>query len=196
MKIIVVGATGTMGGPVADALAARGHDVVRASRHANEQVDLEDVASIRALYQRVGPVDGVVSCAGHGRFGALTELGDDDFALTLRSKMMGQVNLVRCGVDRVRDGGVFVLTAGIYGAHPEPRTPALAMANGALESFARAAALELPRGLRIVTISPPWLHESAAAANRTGDISAADNARFFADAVDGDQTGAIIYPAS
>ncbi len=195
MRIIVVGATGTMGGPVADAIAARGHEVVRASRHSDEPVDIEDVGSIRALYRRVGQVDGVVSCAGHGRFGALTELGDDDFAFTLRSKLMGQVNLVRHGVNHVRDGGVFVLTAGIYGSRPEPRTPALAMANGALESFARAAALDLPRGLRIVTISPPWLHESAVTANRTGDISAADNARFFADAVNGDQTGAVIFPA-
>jgi len=195
MKIIVVGATGTMGGPVAAVIAARGHEVVRASRHADERVDIEDSESIRDLYRRVGPVDGVVSCAGHGRFGPLADLDNDDFAFTLRSKLMGQVNLVRMGVDHLRDGGVFVLTAGIYGTRPEPGTPALAMANGALESFARATALDLPRGLRIVTISPPWLHESARAANRQGDISAADNARFYADVVDGDQTGQVIFPA-
>lgn len=95
MRILVVGATGVIGRAVADALAARGHEV------------------LRALYARIGRVDGVVSCAGGAAFKPLLDNTDEDFAMSLRDKLMGQVNLVRFGVEHVNDGGGFVVTAGI-----------------------------------------------------------------------------------
>jgi len=196
MRALVVGATGMIGRAVADALAARGHEVLRASRKSALFVDLGAPASIRELYARAGKLDAVVSCAGDARPGALGALTDADLAFSLGNKLMGQVNLVRFGVEHVRDGGVFLLTAGVYGIAPPPGVTALAMVNGALESFARAAALDLPRGLRVNTISPPWLYESAAlAGNDRGAISAADNARYYADAVEGKLTGQVIRPA-
>jgi NAD(P)-dependent dehydrogenase (short-subunit alcohol dehydrogenase family) len=198
MKILVVGATGDVGRAVADTLAARGHEVLRASRNAPDpalRVDIADPASIRALYQRVGRVDAVVSCAGDARAGALPTLTDEDFAYSLGHKLMGQVNLVRLGVDHVNDGGVFVLTAGVYATKPPPGVAALAIANGALESFARAAAHDLPRGIRVNTISPPWLVETAARVGQKGTMTAADNAAHYARVVEGRETGQVIYPA-
>ena len=194
MRIIVVGATGTIGTAVADALAARRHDVVRASRGAGERVDLGDAASIDALYRRVGRVDGVVSCAGHARFGRpLAELTDDDLASSLAGKLVANVDLVRRGIDHVADRGVFVLTAGIWGRDPVPGACAAAIVNGGLEAFARAAALDLPRGIRIVTISPPLLVETAAAIGGAGVLTAADNARAYVDAVEGIATGQVVH---
>src|SRR5262249_6477980 len=113
MRVLVVGASGTVGAPVAAALALK-HEVLRASRHAELTVDIADPASIRALYQRIGKVDAVVSCAGDGRFAPLPTLSDEDFAYTIGSKLMGQVNLVRYGLDHASDGAAFVLTAGVF----------------------------------------------------------------------------------
>lgn len=195
MKVLVIGATGTIGAAVADALAAR-HEVLRASRHGPIVVDLGNPGSIRAMYAKVGRVDAVVSCAGDARMGALTALTDDDFAYSLGNKLMGQVNLVRFGVDHVADRGVFLLTAGIFATKPPPGVPAIAAANGGLESFARAAALDLPRGIRLLTLSPPFINETAEkfGMKGAGAISAADNAKVYVAAVEGTETGKVIFP--
>ena len=192
MRILVVGATGTIGRAVADALAAR-HEVLRASRKADVTVDITIPDSIRDMYQRVGKLDAVVSCAGSGAFKPLAALTDEDIQSTLGDKLMGQVNLVRFGVHHVNDNGVFVLTAGIFSKSPMPGVAALAMANGALESFARAAALDLPRGIRINTISPPFIRETAQAMGLPGGLPAAENAKAYVALVEGKETGQVLF---
>src|SRR5258706_2797162 len=98
MRVLVIGATGTIGKAVADVVAERGYDVIRASRSAELAVDIADPASIRAMYAGIGWVDAVVSCAGQAKMGSVLELGDADFRLSLESKLMGQGNLLRFGV--------------------------------------------------------------------------------------------------
>ncbi len=195
MRVLIVGATGTIGKDVADAFVQAGHDVLRASRNGEIKVDIEDPTSIRAMYEAIGKVDAVVSCAGNGTFAPLSELTEQQIEYTLGSKLMGQVNLVRFGIDHLEDGGVFVLTAGIFGQKPMPGVPALAMVNGALESFARAAALDLPRSIRIGTISPPYITETAVQMGlpTEGTLSAEDNARVYFQFVTGSETGAVIH---
>jgi NAD(P)-dependent dehydrogenase (short-subunit alcohol dehydrogenase family) len=192
MKIIVVGASGTIGKAVADALGVR-HEVLRASRKGPVAVDITDQASIRAMYARVGKVDGVVNCAGEAKGGPLSTLSDADIAASFAYKLMGQVNLVRLGVEHLNDGGFFVLTAGVYSKSPPPGACALAMVNGALESFARAAALDLPRGIRINTISPPWIKESAEPLGIAATLTAAENARTYVSIIESSQTGQVIF---
>lgn len=196
MKLIVVGATGTIGSAVTSALEAEGHEVVRASRSSSPSVDISEPESIRALYEGMGRVDGVISCAGNAAFKPLLELDDDDIDRSLGDKLMGQVNLVRFGVDHVNDDGVFLLTAGIFSQDPPPAVPAIAMANGALESFARAAALDLPRGIRINTISPPFITETAREMGMSteGTLSAEENAKAYVALVEGDASGRVVYP--
>jgi NAD(P)-dependent dehydrogenase (short-subunit alcohol dehydrogenase family) len=194
MRILVVGATGVIGRAVADALASRGHKVLRASRRGEHPVDLNDPGSIRALYARVGRLDGVVSCAGEAVEKPLLDYADEDFAMSLREKLMGQVNLVRFGVEHVNDGGVFVVTAGIYGTKPPPGAVAGAMVDGALESFARAAAQDMPRGIRIVAVSPPWIKESAEQVGIDASLTAAENAKSYVEVVEGNATGVIVRP--
>src|SRR5687767_3855157 len=144
MRILLIGATGTIGEAVAADLA--GHELIRAGRtRGDERVDLGDPASIRALFERVGRVDAVVSAAGLAAFKPLAELSDEDFAFSLGNKLMGQVNLVRYGLASVADGGSITLTAGTLAQNPEPGTPAISLVNAGLEGFTRAAALEAPR---------------------------------------------------
>jgi NAD(P)-dependent dehydrogenase (short-subunit alcohol dehydrogenase family) len=196
MRVLIVGATGMIGKGVADTFAQAGHEVLGASRKGAVKVDIEDPDSIRAMYQRIGKVDAVVSCAGNVASASLSELTDEQIEYTIGSKLMGQVNLVRFGIDHVDDGGVFVLTAGIFGQRPIPGVPAPAMVNGALESFARAAARDLPRNIRIGTNSPPYITETAEQLGipTEGTLSAADNARVYLAFVTGSETGAVIHP--
>jgi NAD(P)-dependent dehydrogenase (short-subunit alcohol dehydrogenase family) len=160
MKILLIGATGTIGAAVAQALEAR-HEVIRASHSRSVlTVDLADPESIRRLYAKIGRVDAVASVAGQAAFRPLLALTDADFALGLTNKLMGQINLIRFGIDNLTDGGSFTLTSGILSRQPMPGGAAISPVNAGIEGFARAAAIELPRGLRINAVSPGWVTET------------------------------------
>jgi NAD(P)-dependent dehydrogenase (short-subunit alcohol dehydrogenase family) len=163
MRIIVVGASGTIGKPVAAALQAR-HDVIKVgSKSGDHRVDIKDSASIRALFEKTGRVDAVVSCVGKVHFGDFAKLTENEVMIGLKDKLMGQVNLVLIGRDYVNDNGSFTLTSGVLSHDPIRQGACASLVNGALDCFARAAAIELPRGLRINVVSPALLDESAAA---------------------------------
>ena len=192
MRVIVIGATGVVGSAVADALANRGHEVLRASRQGPISVNIADAASIAAMYEAVGQVDAVVCCAGTGAFKPLTDTTDEDIAVTLQNKVVGPMNLVRSGVSHMRDGGVFVLTAGSAAQQPIPGVTVLATACGALESFARAATLDLPRDIRVTTISPPFIKETAEKMGYPGGLPAETNAEDYVEVVEGREKAAVI----
>jgi NAD(P)-dependent dehydrogenase (short-subunit alcohol dehydrogenase family) len=192
VKVLLVGATGTIGGAVATALGAAGHEVVRVGASSGKHtVDLADKASIEALYELVGPVDAVACAAGIARFGPLEELDDEAFETSLANKLMGQVNLVRAGVGRVREGGSFTLTSGTLSERPTPGSSAVAMAGAGVEAFARAAALDLDGRYRINVVSPGWVAESRVEAglDPMPGIWAADLARYYVRCVDGEANG-------
>ena len=196
MRILLVGASGTIGSAVAAALSGR-HELILASvQKSPEQVDIADPASIRALFARVGRVDAVVSAAGRAAFKPLTDLGDEDFDLSLSNKLMGQVNLVRLGLALVTDGGSFTLTAGYLARHPIPGSGAVSLVNAGLEGFGRAAALEAPRGIRVNVVSPPWVTETLLKLGRSpdGGLAAATVAQAYVSSVEGTTTGQAIDP--
>jgi len=194
MKILVVGATGTLGKEVVRLLKAR-HDVIEASRASTAvKVDLADPASIRALFHSISPVDAVVSVAGEAKFAPLDKLSDADFEFSLKSKLMGQVNLVRIGLECVRANGSIAVTTGVLSHSPMPGSAAISLVNAGLEGFARAAALEAPRGIRVNAVSPPWATETLRQFGM--DVSkgkpAAEIAALFVRAVEGSDRGAVI----
>ena len=160
MKILIVGASGTIGSFVAHALAAR-HQIVKAgSKSGDVRVDIKDSVSIRKMFDSVGRVDAVVSAAGKVHFGELAKMTEAEFAIGLKDKLMGQVNLVLIGREFVSDSGSFTLTSGVLSHDPIRLGAGASLVNGALDSFVRAAAIELPRGLRINAVSPGVLEES------------------------------------
>lgn len=194
MNVLVVGGTGTIGSAVVDALPDA-HDVTVAGHTSGEvQVDLADPDSIEQLYDAVGPQDAVLSCAGEAVFGALDELSDDDFALSLSNTLMGQVNLVRRGLDAVRDGGVFTLTSGVLSQEPAPGSAAISLVNAGVEGFVRAAALEMPREIRVNVVSPPWVAETLEAMGEDPEagLPAATVAEAYLQSLEGDMTGETI----
>jgi NAD(P)-dependent dehydrogenase (short-subunit alcohol dehydrogenase family) len=196
MKIVVIGATGTIGAKVVDALSAKKHEVIRASRNGDTKVNLEDPATIRALFETVKDIDALVSCAGNAAFKPLSQLTDADYQLGLRSKLMGQVSAARIASDHLRDGGSITLTTGTLAMHPIPGSASVSLVNAGLEGFVRAAALEMARRLRINAVSPPWVKETMVklGMDPAPGLSAADVAKAYVAAVEGSQQGAILDP--
>jgi NAD(P)-dependent dehydrogenase (short-subunit alcohol dehydrogenase family) len=195
MRILVVGSSGTIGRAVADALEAEGHDVVSAERSGDDfRVDITSNESVRALFSQAGRFDAIVSCAGGAAFKAVTELSDEDFEMSLHYKLMGQINLARYGMDSVADGGSITLTSGVLASEPMPGSAAVSLVNAGLEGFGRAAALEMPRGIRINVVSPPWVSETlqAMGMDPSGGMPAAEVARAYVDAVAGTHNGQVL----
>lgn len=193
MKIIVIGATGTIGAKVAEALA-RGHEVLRASRKGDIKVDIDQPASIKEMFGRVGKVDAIVSAAGNAKFGKLGELGDEDFEFSLRSKLMGQVNVVRHGLSQLNPNGSITVTTGVLSTQPIVGSAAISLVNAGLEGFVRAAALEAPAGVRVNAVSPGWVSETLEKMGRdpADGIPAARLAEAYVNVVTGKQNGEII----
>ncbi|CDF82856.1 short chain dehydrogenase [Pseudomonas sp. QL9] len=195
MKIILIGASGTLGQAVANELGQR-HEIIRVGRSSGDfNVDITDSASIQALFDKVGSFDALVSAAGKVHFGALSEMGEAEFAVGLKDKLMGQVNLVLIGSRYANDGASFTLTTGILSEDPIRFGSSATMVNAAVEGFVRSAALELPRGQRINAVSPNVLVESmegyAPFFRGFKPVLAADAALGFARSVEGAQTGQV-----
>lgn len=163
MRIIVVGASGTIGTPVVAALQGR-HEIVKVgSKSGDHQMDIKDGSSMRAAFAKIGRFDGLVSCVGKVHFGDFAKLTEQEVMIGLKDKLLGQVNLVLIGREFINDNGSFTLTSGVLSHDPIRFGACASMVNGAIDAFVRAAAIELPRGLRINSISPGLLDESVAA---------------------------------
>lgn len=135
--------------------------IITAGRHfADLDVDITSPESIKAMYETVGKVDAVVSTAGKTYFGFLQQMTPANNEKSMESKVKGQVNLVLLGLDHVNDGGSFTLITGIIMDEPILKGASAAMASGAVKAFVQAAAIEMPRGIRINNVSPNILKES------------------------------------
>lgn len=196
MRVVVVGASGTIGSAVVAALSAR-HDVVAVgNKQGAIRVDLASADSIQQMFQAVGTFDALVSTAGRAAFAGLDDLKDADFQLGLSNKLMGQVNLVRIGRQFANDRASFTLTSGVLSREPMKGSASISMVNAGLEGFARAAALELPRGMRINVVSPPWVTETLIARKMDPSIGlpAATVAKAYLASVEGTATGQTLDP--
>jgi NAD(P)-dependent dehydrogenase (short-subunit alcohol dehydrogenase family) len=157
MKIIIVGAAGTVGKTVVEALSGR-HEVIRVGRTSGDvRMDIEDIASIRTMYQQVGNVDAVVSAVGQVHFGPVHEMTSEQFMTGINKKVLPQVNLVLEGFNYVNDGGSFTVTSGVTNRDPIRGGSCAAAANGAIDGFVTGAAVDMPRGIRINAVSPEVL---------------------------------------
>ncbi|MEV3828632.1 short chain dehydrogenase [Aeromonas allosaccharophila] len=160
MKIVIVGASGTVGSAVSE-LLAKDHQVIRVGHsHGDATVDMRDPASIKALFAQVGQLDALVVASGSVAFNGLTEMTDEQWQVGLESKLMGQINLTRAAIPYLTDKGSITLISGILSEEPINWGVSASTVNGAIDHFVKAAACELPRGLRINVVSPTVLAES------------------------------------
>jgi len=195
MKVLIVGASGTIGRAVLEELGSR-HEIVTAGRSSGDiNIDITSPASIQNALDTIGKLDAIVSAAGSVKFAPLEEMSDSDFEIGLKDKLMGQVNLVLLGRHSLSDGGSFTLTTGVLDRDPVRFGSSASMVNGAVNAFVRAAAIELPRGLRINSVSPGVIQESmdsfAPYFRGFEPVPAARAALAYSKSVEGHQTGQV-----
>jgi len=160
-RIIVVGASGTMGQFLADLLEKENHEIIRVSRtSANIQVDTASTQSIQQMYEQVGTFDALISTAGSTFVGPWEKLNHQTFRTGVEGKMMGQINLVLIGQHYINPKGSFTLISGALTHEPQLNFANASAANGAIEGFVRAAAIELGNGIRINAVSPTVIEDS------------------------------------
>lgn len=197
MKIIVIGGTGTIGSAISKELGQR-HEVITVGHsHGDIQVDISNSQSIEAMYQQVKNIDAIVLATGQVHFGQLLDMTAKEYAIGLNSKLMGQVNVVLAGIKHLNDRGSFTLTSGVLSRDPIQYGSSAAMVNGAIDAFVKSAALELPRGLRINSVSPTVITESmkdyAAYFRGFESVPAARVALAYSKSVEGLQTGQVYW---
>ena len=160
MKIIIVGATGTIGKHITAALE-KDHEVIKAgSKSGDIQVDISKPESIEKFFEQTGKFDALVSATGSAHFGPLATMKDADFRKGIDSKLMGQINLVLIGQHYVNPKGSFTLTSGILSDDPIVLGANLSAVNGAINGFVTSAAVELENDVRINAVSPGVFEES------------------------------------
>ena len=161
MKIVIVGASGTMGQYLANVLEKENHEVIRASRSSEEiQVDTRSTQSIESMFARIGTFDALISTAGETFVGPWKNLNDQTFKKGIEGKMMGQINLVLIGQHYINPKGLFTLITGALTHEPQINFANASAANGAVEGIVKAAAIELPNGIRINAVSPTVIENS------------------------------------
>jgi NAD(P)-dependent dehydrogenase (short-subunit alcohol dehydrogenase family) len=195
LRILLVGATGTLGTVVCDTLRDRGHEVVTVGRSGGDlRADVTDPASVGRMFDEAGPVDAVVSAAGSVPYKTITEMTPADYLSAYRGKVASQIELVRQGTTRIAPRGSFTLITGVLGREPIVTGSAAAMANGAVEAFVLAAALEIAPQ-RINAVSPTVLTESVPHSGHVfpgiPPVDGATVAQAYVRSVEGAETGRI-----
>jgi NAD(P)-dependent dehydrogenase (short-subunit alcohol dehydrogenase family) len=171
-SVLVLGGASGIGLATAHAAVARGAIVTVTSRSAEravriarelgagargEAADLTKEEETRALYERVGPFDHLVYTAGDEL--VLSPIGKLDLAAARRAfevRVFGALVAVKHGAPRIRAGGSITLTHGIAGTRPSAGWAIGASVCGAMESLARALAVELAP-VRVNAVSPGFV---------------------------------------
>lgn len=159
-KILIVGYKGTIGKKLTDHFSQHA-EVIGASRTGDTAVDIRYPESIKQMFEKIGKVDAIVNVAGEAKWGSFHALSEEDFYVGIKSKLMGQINLVRIGLDYLNPKGSITLSTGVLADDPVDGTSSAAMVNGGIHSFVKAVALEFTDGKRINVVSSGLVEDSA-----------------------------------
>ncbi len=198
LRILVIGASGVLGRAIVAEFAPR-HDIIPAgSKSGDIRIDIADPDSIASGLKAAGALDAVVCAAGAFNFHPLSaikpaRIEQSSYGLGLANKLMGQVNLALCARDHLRDSGSITLITGVLSSAPIAGGSSGSMVGGALEAFVMAAAIEMPRAIRINAVSPGVFEESmdsyGAFFRGFDPVPVARAARAFSRSVEGLETG-------
>jgi NAD(P)-dependent dehydrogenase (short-subunit alcohol dehydrogenase family) len=195
MRILLVGAAGAIGSAV-DAALGQKHEIIRAGRSSGDiRIDITDEASISRVFERSGRLDAVIAAAGELHFGPLSDMATAQLAISINSKLLGQVNLARFAAKHLAAGGSITLVSGIIGEQPVVGGASAALVNAAIEGFVLGASVDMPRGIRINAVSPGIVTETkdlyAPLFDGFEPVSAQRVAVAYVRSVEGAQTGQV-----
>lgn len=160
MKILVVGGNGTIGKSLVSHFKKDNEIIIAGRTSGDFLVDITDSTSIKSMFEKVGKLDAIICTAGEAKWDNFSDLTEEDYYIGFKSKLMGQVNLVRIGQNYLNDSGSITLTTGILADYPEIKTASAAMVNGAIHSFVKAVALELENKIRINVVSTSLVQDA------------------------------------
>ncbi len=153
MKVLIIGGKGTIGSRVTEYFAANNEVVIGGRNSGDVQIDIADSKSIQSAFEKIGTVDAIICAAGEAKWANFDDLTEEDYYIGLKSKLMGQVNLVRIGRKFLSPQGSITLSTGILADDPVVKTTSAAMVNGGIHSFVQAVALEIENGIRVNVVS-------------------------------------------
>tara|TARA_A100000171_G_C2140629_1_gene155988 strand:+ start:18113 stop:18739 length:627 start_codon:yes stop_codon:yes gene_type:complete len=153
MKILIIGGNGTIGKTVVAHFKENNEVIIAGRTSGDVTVDIAESESIEAMFKKTGKLDAIICIAGEAKWDDFNTLTEDDYYMGLKSKLMGQVNLVRIGQHYVNPNGSITLSTGILADDPVVKTTSAAMVNGGIHSFVQAVALEIEKGIRVNVVS-------------------------------------------
>ena len=176
-SVVVVGASGGLGAPLARLLDGQGAHLTLVARADERLRGLAGDAELAALdmrkatsaarvmeiaAQRWGGVDGVVFIAGAVAFGAISDTDDDVLIDLFTINALAPMRLVRAALPLLRASAeagrepFIVNVSGVVAEQPMAGMAAYSAAKAALAAYDQAAMRELRReGIRLVDARPP-----------------------------------------
>ncbi|MEE9431367.1 MAG: short chain dehydrogenase [Melioribacteraceae bacterium] len=153
MKILIIGGNGTIGSKVSSHFAKNNDIIIGGRTSGDVTVDISESNSLKSMFEKLSKLDAIICIAGEAKWDEFNKLSEEDYYIGLRSKLMGQVNVVRLGKDYLNPNGSITLSTGILADDPVSKTTSAAMVNGGVHSFVKAVALEIENGIRVNVVS-------------------------------------------
>lgn len=176
-SIIVVGATGGLGAPIASLLADAGAQLTLVARDESRlaaidvpgqriAIDVRLASSpdriVDAATSTYGGLDGIVYAAGAVAFGGVDELPDEVMIDLFTLNTLAPIRLLRAGLPALRASAAAghdpfaVHISAVVAEQPQAGMAAYSASKAALAAYDSAAMRELRReGIRLIDVRPP-----------------------------------------
>ncbi len=166
-RFLVAGASGSLGGRLARALAEAGCRVVVAGRDQDrlqaisaelethavrlELLDPDSCAEVvAAAVDQLGGLDGLVIATGAVAFGRTGELDREVEAELMRVNAIGPISLIGAALPRIDPGGAIVALSAVVAEYPTAGMAAYSASKAALSAYLTALRRERRRDLAVV----------------------------------------------
>lgn len=83
-------------------------------------LDLADSSSLHAAFDQIGPFDELVVATGDVAFNAFEAMTDEEWAVGMNGKLMGQINATRAAIEYLNPNGCHGIAEGSAAQRGQP----------------------------------------------------------------------------